>query len=179
MGSRWSFDSSLTFSAEMTWTSIGPDRRMTRLITEPCVSSCHQDRPLAPSTICVAFSARANSIRAVATSLPVTSRYAPPSSSSSRRCSITRSVDRVDSPVSDWTCTPNSSPWARCAMRAARRMSWLLPGAPVMATTTRSRVSQGWLMPCRARYSSSATSTWSATHSRASSRRAVRLPARK
>ena len=28
----------------MTWTSIGPDRRTTRLMTEPLTSSCHRDR---------------------------------------------------------------------------------------------------------------------------------------
>ena len=41
------------------------------------------------------------------------------------------------------TCTPSSSPWARWAMRAARRISASVPGAPVTATTTRSRVSHG------------------------------------
>ncbi len=41
------------------------------------------------------------------------------------------------------TWTPISSPWSRPAMRAARRISCSPPGAPVMATTTRSRVSHG------------------------------------
>ena len=38
-------------------------------------------------------------------------------------------------------------------MRAARRISASVPGAPVMATSTRSRVSHGSVMLCRSRYS--------------------------
>ena len=75
-------------SCEMTWTSIGPDSRTTRLIDRAPRSA----RPtgtgwLAPSTSWVAFSARAKSTSAAATSLPATSWYSPPISSSSWRCS--------------------------------------------------------------------------------------------
>ena len=45
------------------------------------------------------------------------------------------------------TWTPNSSPLARWAIRAARRISWSPAGAPDTATTTRSRVSHGLVMP--------------------------------
>ena len=55
---------------EMTWTSMGPDSRTTRLMTEPRTSSVTRDRRLAPSTSWVAFSARAKSTSAAATSLP-------------------------------------------------------------------------------------------------------------
>ena len=55
-------------------------------------------------------------------------------------------------------------------MRAARRMRFSVPGAPVNATRTRSRVSHGCVMPWRSRYSSSASSTFSTTQRSASSR---------
>ena len=48
---------------------------------------------------------------------------------------------RSASPSLGRTCTPSRSPCVRRAMRAARRMSTSPPGAPVSATTTRSRVS--------------------------------------
>ena len=51
------------------------------------------------------------------------------------------------------------------------------PAPPVTATTTRSRASQVSVILLSARYFSSAASTWSASHSSASSRSAVRLPA--
>ena len=53
------------------------------------------------------------------------------------------------------------------------------PGPPVSATTTRSRASQVPWMSCAARYRCRPSSTLSASQSRASSRSAVRLPARK
>ena len=68
------------------------------------------------------------------------------------------------SPSAVVTWRPSSSPCARCAMRAARRINASVPGAPVIATSTRSRVSHGSVMPWRSRYSSSASSTRSATH---------------
>jgi 3-phenylpropionate/cinnamic acid dioxygenase small subunit len=57
----------------MTWTSIGPDRRTARLITEPRTSSAQRDRWLAPRMSWVAFSARANSTSAPPTSPPAIS----------------------------------------------------------------------------------------------------------
>ena len=51
-----------------------PDSRMTRLITEPRVSSRQRERRVAPSTIWVAFSERAASSSASPTSAPTTSR---------------------------------------------------------------------------------------------------------
>ena len=77
------------------------------------------------------------------------------------------------------TCTPISPPRRRPAMRAARRTSCSPPGAPVTATTTRSRVSHGSAMPWASMYAWRSSSTRSATHSRASSRSAARLPGRK
>ncbi|GIU88244.1 MAG: hypothetical protein KatS3mg009_2759 [Acidimicrobiia bacterium] len=59
-------------SWEMTWTSMGPERRTTRLTTEPCSSSSQRERRLAPSTSCVQFSARAKSVSAAATSVATT-----------------------------------------------------------------------------------------------------------
>ncbi len=73
--------SSSSAGREITCTSIGPDMRTTRLMTEPLNNSCQRDRALAPSTIWVAFSDLANSTRAVAMSLPAILRYSPPSSS--------------------------------------------------------------------------------------------------
>ena len=77
---------------------------------------------------------------------------------------------------------PSSSPPApRSAMRAPRRMQRSRPsGPPVRATTTRSRAGQGSGDAVLGRGSAQgASSTRSATHSSASSRSAVRLPARK
>ncbi len=61
-------------------------------------------------------------------------------------------------------------------MRAARRSTVSLSRSPVRATTTRSLVSHTSLIRLSVRYRCSATSTSSATQSRASSRSAVRLP---
>ena len=61
------------------------------------------------------------------------------------------SVPAPDRPSSVRTCTPTSSALVRMAMRAARRTSTALPGAPVMETTTRSLVSQGPAMSWRSR----------------------------
>ena len=47
---------------------MAPARATTRLMTEPWVRRCRRLRRLAPSTIWVAFSARATSIRATAMS---------------------------------------------------------------------------------------------------------------
>ncbi len=155
VGSRRAPASPSAGGREMTWTSIGPDIRTTRLITDPLISSRHRDRPLAPSTIWVAFSARARSTRAAATSLLVTRRYSPPSSSSSWRWAATMaasgSPEPADNPLSATTCTPIRSPLARDAIRAARRTRWSVSGAPASATTMRSRVSHGRVMPCRSR----------------------------
>ena len=59
---------------------------MTRLITEPRVSSAKRERRVAPSTICVALSVCAAATSASPMSAPTTSRYVPPSSSTSSRC---------------------------------------------------------------------------------------------
>ena len=62
-------------------------------------------------------------------------------------------------------------------MRDARRTRVSDSGPPVTATTTRSRASQVSVIWFSSRYFSSAASTWSASHSSASSRSAVRLSA--
>ena len=49
------------------------------------------------------------------------------------------------------TCTPTSSAWIRMAIRAARRMSTVLPCDPVSDTTTRSLVSHAPAMSWRSR----------------------------
>ena len=67
----------------------------------------------------------------------------------------------------------------RRAMRAARRISTSPPGAPVSATTMRSRVSHALSMPWSSRYCWRLSSTLSATQSSAISRNAVRFPTRK
>ena len=77
-----------------------------------------------------------------------------------------------------WTAS-RSPPEALAAIRAARLISVSPSGPPVSATTTRSRASQVEVMSCSARYFCRPSSTLSASHSSASSRSAVRLPARK
>ena len=68
-----------------------PEPRITRLITEPCVSSSTRDRRLAPSTSWVAFSRARASTSAAATSAPTTSWYLPPSSLD-ERCAAGRAA---------------------------------------------------------------------------------------
>ena len=76
-----------------------------------------------------------------------TSWNSPPRSVRSWRCRSTASERPPPvRPSSLRTCTPSSSPCERCAMRAARRISASVPGAPVIATSTRSRVSHGSVM---------------------------------
>ena len=138
-------------SEEMTWTSMVSDARMTLLITEPRRRCVHRDWRLAPSTICVAFSFCANCTSVVAGSALASSWYSPPSSWSSVRCAPSASPEGPRSPSDGRTCTPRSSPRVRAAMRAARRMTSSPPGAPVIATTTRSRVSHGRAIPWASR----------------------------
>ena len=100
-------------AVEMTWTSMAPESRITRSMTDPPTISARRDRRLAPSTIWVAFSARATSSRARATSVPMTSTYRPPSSSTSSRCRSSSSVDGPRTPSSRWTWTARSSAFDR------------------------------------------------------------------
>ena len=65
-----------------------PESRITRLITEPRVSSAKRERRVAPRTICVALSVWAVATSASPMSAPTTSRYVPPSSSTSSRCAV-------------------------------------------------------------------------------------------
>ena len=83
----WTSSARVPSSARLiTWTSSPtPESRITRLITEPRVSSANRERRVAPSTIWVAFSVRAAATSASPTSAPTTSRYVPPSSSTSSR----------------------------------------------------------------------------------------------
>ena len=88
-------------------------------------------------------------------------------------------ADTPASPSPRTTCTTISSALDFDAIRDARRTSVSDSGPPVTATTTRSRASQVSVILFSARYFASAASTWSASHSSASSRSAVRLPRRK
>jgi len=54
----------------MMWTSMSPDARTTRLMTEPRRRWLHRDRRLEPSTSWVARSARAKSTSAIDGSAP-------------------------------------------------------------------------------------------------------------
>ena len=73
----------------ITWTSRPtPESRMTRLITEPRVSSAKRERRVAPRTIWVALRVCAAATSASPMSAPTTSRYVPPSSSTSSRCLV-------------------------------------------------------------------------------------------
>ena len=85
-------------------------------------------------------------------------------------------ADTPDSPSPRTTCTTISSALDFDAIRDALRTRVSDSGPPVTATTTRSRASQVSVILFSARYFSSAASTWSASHSSASSRSAVRLP---
>ena len=159
---------------------MSPAWRITLLMTEPRTGAAHRDRWLGPRTSWVACSARAKlsspAVGSDADHLAVGAAQflaaAPGARSSWPAAGPAR-------PSSVRTWTPKSSPLVRWAIRDARRMRVSPPGAPVMATTTRSRVSHGWVMPWSSMYCWRESSTRSATHSRASSRRAARLPSRK
>ena len=84
-------------------------------------------------------------------SAPTTSRYVPPSSSTSSRWRSRRSAAPPASPSCGRTWTAKRSPFERAAMRAARRTRRSPSAEPVSATTTRSRVSQGRSIPWRSR----------------------------
>ena len=84
-----------------------------------------------------------------------TLRYSPPSSSSSWRCSAIAVAAGSSAPDAG-RCRRrrgrrSARPWpaGRCAPPGGSR--WSPPGAPVRATTTRSRVSHGRVMPWRSR----------------------------
>ena len=78
-------------------------------------------------------------------SAPTTSWYVPSSSSRSSLCCPSSAAVVAASPSWGMTWTPTRSPFERCAMRAARRMSRSPSAEPVRATRTRSRVSHGCL----------------------------------
>ena len=137
-------------------------------------------RRLAPSTIWVAFWARANRSSVSGTSSPGTSWKLPPSEATSARCVSSARIQPGGQAVVPVTCTASSSlPGVRAAILAARLITASSPFSPAMPTTIRSLVSHGAAMPCSARYRCMPSSTRSATHSRASSRSAVRFPGRK
>ena len=144
-----------------------PDSRITLLITEPRVSSRQRERRLAPSTICVAFSERAASTSACADvgADDLVVRAAELLDERALRARAA-SADGAASPSCGRTCTATRSPFARCAMRAARRTSRSPSGGagerdehalarlPGLARSRGAR-----------RYSASASSTRSATQS--------------
>ena len=124
----------------------------------------------------VASTPRANSSKAVGTWSPTTVWKEAPTFSARRRSPATAPTGAPARPSPRSTCTANSSADSvRSAMRAARRSTVSLSGPPVSATTTRSRVSQMSVICWSVRYRCRATSTWSASHSSAISRSAVRL----
>ena len=152
-------------SVEITWTSMVPDARITSLITEPRMSSSSATAGWRRARSASRSRPGRTAPAPRPTSAPATSWYSPPSSSSSVPVLVERARSTAPaSPSVDRTCTPSSSPRVRVAMRAARRITSSPPGRPVIATTTRSRVSHGPAMPWASRYSSSASSTRSATH---------------
>ncbi len=139
----------------------------------------HRDRRDVPITSWVAFSSRAKSSRALGTSSPTTvCRVAPRLMASSRTLPIC-GAETPDSPSPRTTCTIISSALDFDAIRDARRTRVSDSGPPVTATTTRSRASQVSVILLSSRYFSRAASTWSASHSSANSRSAVRFPGRK
>ena len=158
-------------------TSILPDCCTTDAPMPSSKIRAHRDRRDVPITSWVAFSSRAKSSRALGTSSPTTvCRVAPRLTASSRTLPIC-GADTPESPSPRTTCTTISSALDFDAMRDALRTRVSDSGPPVTATTTRSRASQVSVIWFSSRYFSSAASTWSASHSSASSRSAVRLPA--
>ena len=138
-----------------------------------------RDRRDVPSTSWVAFISRAKSSSAAGTSSPTTVCTVAPRLAASSRTLPICGAETPDRPSPRTTCTTISSALDFDAIREARRTRVSDSGPPVTATTTRSRASQVSVILLSARYFASAASTWSASHSSASSRSAVRLPRRK
>ncbi len=160
-------------------TSILPD---SSTILGPIPSSnrrAQRDRREVPITSCVAFISRANSSRAVGTSSPTTVCSEASRLVANSRILAIRDSDRPARPSPRTTWTTMSSAVDFDAIRDARRTNVSDSGPPVTATTTRSRASHMSVILFSARYFASAVSTWSASHSSASSLSAVRFPRRK
>ncbi len=161
------------------WTSILPEFLMVAAPMPSLKMLAHRDRRELPSTNWVAFVSRAKSSSAHDTSSPTTvCTVAPMLPASSRTLPISRG-NSPDNPSPRTTCTTISCALDFDAMREARRTNVSDSGPPVTATTTRSRASQVSVIFLSARYFANAESTWSASHSSAISRSAVKLPARK
>ncbi len=151
-------------------------------IAAPIPSSkilAQRDRRDVPITSWVAFISRAKSSNAFGRSSPTTVCTVAPRLAASSRTLPICGADTPERPSPRTTCTIISSALDFDAMRDARRTKVSDSGPPVTATTTRSRASQVAVILLSARYFARAASTWSASHSRASSRSAVRFPRRK
>ncbi len=123
-------------------TSIGPDRCSTAAPMPSSNSRASRDRRDVPSTSWVALTPLAKSSSAVGTSSPTTVCQEAPTSSASRRNRPTVPDGTPARPSPRSTCSTSRSAPARLAIRLARRISVSLSGPPVIAATTRSRVSQ-------------------------------------
>ena len=127
----------------ITCTSSDPARRRTSLITDPRSSSAQRERPLAPSTSCVACS-RLGEVGQRRRRRRCRRLLVDAAEVLQRADGAGRGDRSARWPGRRWPARARRS--ARlsrgAAMRAARRMRCSPLGAPVMATTTRSRVSQ-------------------------------------
>jgi len=101
----------------------------------------------------VAFSALAKCISASAVSVPVHLGVLPAEVVEQHAMAFQEIAIRGLQPVALRTCTPTSSAWESGGHACASTDELISPGAPVRATTTRSRVSHGSTMPCRSRVS--------------------------
>ena len=130
-----------------------PESRVTRApIPSPARNDSQRPLLLAPTTIWVAFSARAKSSSATATSSPTTWCQVPPIDSVRRRWRPTSPGSTRARPSLRTTCTARrSEPVVRAVIRTARRSSVSPSGPPGSATTMRSRASHGWSIPWAAR----------------------------
>ena len=161
-------------------TSILPDCCTTAAPMPSSKMRAHRDRRDVPSTSWVAFISRAKSSSAVGTSSPTTvCRVAPRLAASSRTLAHLRGRDTRPGRRRARRARPSARRWTSTRSEMPGAPGSPTPAPPVTATTTRSRASQVSVILLSARYFSNAASTWSASHSSASSRSAVRLPRRK
>ena len=169
---------SVSSSCATTWTSMSGDARTASLMIDPWSSSLKRVRRLVPEDELggVLGAGERDELRRRVVTDDLVVAATEIGRAAGDDAPIRSSPPAAPRPSLRRTCTPSSSARDRSAMRAARRMRCSADGAPVIATTNRSRVSHGRSMPCSSRYSSSSSSTRSATHSRASSRSAFRLP---
>ena len=132
-------------------TSMGPDRCTTVAPIPWLNSRASRERRDVPSTSWVALTPWAKSSSAVGMSSPTTVWKLAPIPSASVRQRASAAGWALAKPSPRRMCSTSSSAPMRAAIRRARRTSVSLSGPPVIATTSRSLISQTSVTSCSLR----------------------------